>query len=84
MNITGATNLYDPRTQLTTAKHGQQLFEHTHTSSLYGLGTRNSVFQPKGVRSQTHTHVYTRRFPKTDCSTNQCEEQYNTVTYATM
>jgi hypothetical protein len=26
----------------------------------------NSVFQPKGVSSQTHTHVYTRRFPNTD------------------
>jgi hypothetical protein len=25
-----------------------------------------SVFQQKGVRSQTHTHVYTRRFPNTD------------------
>jgi hypothetical protein len=25
-----------------------------------------SVFQPTGVRSQTHTHVYTRRFPDTD------------------
>jgi hypothetical protein len=26
----------------------------------------NSVFQPTGVRIQTHTRVYTRRFPNTD------------------
>jgi hypothetical protein len=26
----------------------------------------NSVFQPTAVRSQTHKHVYTRRFPNTD------------------
>jgi hypothetical protein len=26
----------------------------------------NSVFQPTGVHSQTHTHAYTQQFPNTD------------------
>jgi hypothetical protein len=91
-----------PKSQNTTVKHSQQLFEHTYTSNLYSLGTltpieffqqdllwqssntnlhscsqkaskhvllsqfpdTNSGFRPKGVHSQTHTHVCTRRFSK--------------------
>jgi hypothetical protein len=29
---------YTPKSQPTTVKHNQQLFEHTYTSNLYGLG----------------------------------------------
>jgi hypothetical protein len=42
-NTPGATSLEDPRTQLTTVKHSQQLFEHTYTSNLYGLGTLTPI-----------------------------------------
>jgi hypothetical protein len=31
-----------PKSEHTTVKHSQKLFEHTYTSNLYGLGTLNS------------------------------------------
>jgi hypothetical protein len=32
-----------PKSQHTTVKHSQQLFEHTYTSDLYGLGTLTPI-----------------------------------------
>jgi hypothetical protein len=34
---------YNSKTQHTTVKHSQQLFEHTYTSNLYGLGTLTPI-----------------------------------------
>jgi hypothetical protein len=43
------------------------IFTNSKSKDFENVRSRNtnSVLQPKGVRSQTHTHVYTRRFPNT-------------------
>jgi hypothetical protein len=40
------------KTQHTTVKHSQQLFEHTYTSNLYSLGTLTAASKPIQSRRQ--------------------------------
>jgi hypothetical protein len=49
-----------PKTQHTTVKHSQKLFEHTYTSNLYGLGTLTPIefFQQDLLWQSSNTHSH--------------------------
>jgi hypothetical protein len=49
-----------PKSQYTTVKHSQQLFEHTYTSDLYGLGTLNPIefFQQDLLWQSSNIHSH--------------------------
>jgi hypothetical protein len=46
------------KTQHTTVKHSQQLFEHTYTSNLYGLGTLTAASKPIQSRKQQNSLLW--------------------------
>jgi hypothetical protein len=47
-----------PKSQYTTVKHSQKLFEHTYTSDLYGTGTLTPIefFQQDLLWQPSNTH----------------------------
>jgi hypothetical protein len=49
-----------PKSQYTTVKHGQKLFEHTYTSDLYGPGalTPIGIFQQDLLWRSSNTHSH--------------------------
>jgi hypothetical protein len=57
-----------PKSQHTTVKHSQKLFEHTYTSDLYGLGTHTPIefFQQDLLwqSSNTHSHSCSQKASK--------------------
>jgi hypothetical protein len=58
----------NPKSQYTTVKHSQQLFEHTYTSSPHGLGTLTPIefFQQDLLwqSSNTHSHSCSQKASK--------------------
>jgi hypothetical protein len=60
--------LLHSKSQYTTVKHSQQLFEHMYTSNLYGLGTLTPIefFQQDLLwqSSNTHSHSCSQRASK--------------------
>jgi hypothetical protein len=57
-----------PKSQYTTFKHSQKLFEHTFTSDPHGLGTLTPIelFQQDLLwqSSNTHSHSYSQKASK--------------------
>jgi hypothetical protein len=60
--------LLHSKSQYTTVKHSRQLFEHTYTSDLYGLGTPTPIeFFQQGLlwqSSNTHFHSCSQKTSK--------------------
>jgi hypothetical protein len=66
-----------PKSQHPAVEHIQQLFEHTYTSNLYGLGTNSNRICPTGTLLVLLQHevAFKNQSNPADNKTRYCENQ---------